>query len=61
MLDIYEKEASQGIIVSVGGQAPNNIALQLHEAGALVLGTCPIQIDRCEDRSAYSAMLDQLG
>ena len=60
VLDVYEKEASEGIVVSVGGQAPNNIALKLHRAGASVLGTHPEQIDRCEDRSAYSAMLDEL-
>ena len=60
VLDIYEKEAAEGIVVSVGGQAPNNIALKLHNLGANVLGTHPSQIDRCEDRSAYSAMLDEL-
>jgi carbamoyl-phosphate synthase large subunit len=60
VLDIYEKEAAEGVVVSVGGQAPNNIALKLHNAGAKVLGTHPSQIDRCEDRSAYSAMLDKL-
>jgi len=61
VLDVYEKEASRGIIVSVGGQAPNNVALGLHRAGATILGTHPTQIDRCEDRSAYSSMLDELG
>jgi len=61
VLDIYEREKSEGIVVSVGGQAPNNIALKLQEVGAKVLGTHPTQIDRCEDRSAYSAMLDKLG
>ena len=61
VLDIYEREGASGVVVSVGGQAPNNIALKLHKAGAKVLGTHPTQIDRCEDRSAYSAMLDDLG
>ena len=61
VLDVYQKESAQGVVVSFGGQGPNNIALQLHEEGVDVLGTCPKQIDRCEDRSAYSAMLDKLG
>ena len=61
VLDIYEKEKSSGVIVSVGGQPPNNIALNLHNNGANVLGTHPEKIDNCEDRNKYSAMLDKIG
>ena len=61
VLDIYEKENAQGVIVSVGGQAPNNIALQLEQNKAKVLGTPPIKIDNCEDRNKYSEMLDKIG
>lgn len=61
VLDIYEKEAANGVIVSVGGQLPNNIALSLHNNGANVLGTHPSKIDNCEDRDQYSSMLDKIG
>src|SRR2546430_1932018 len=49
VLDIYQKEKPIGIIISVGGQIPNNLALRLHEAGARVLGTSPLSIDTAED------------
>lgn len=61
ILDIYEKENSTGVIVSVGGQAPNNIALNLHNNQVKVLGTDPDKIDNCEDRNRYSSMLDKIG
>jgi len=61
VLDIYEKEAASGLVVSVGGQSPNNIALDLHKNGVNVLGTHPENIDGCEDRDKYSAMLDNIG
>jgi carbamoyl-phosphate synthase large subunit/carbamoyl-phosphate synthase small subunit len=61
VMDIYEKENSEGVIVSVGGQSPNNIALKLHDNGANVLGTHPEKIDNCEDRNKYSEMLDKIG
>ena len=61
VLDIYEKENASGIIVSVGGQAPNNIALDLHKNNANILGTHPEKIDNCEDRDQYSSMLDKIG
>ncbi len=60
VLDIAEKEKPLGIIVSFGGQRPNNIALKLHEAGMRLLGTAPENIDRAEDRSKFSALLDRL-
>ncbi|MBL0691767.1 MAG: carbamoyl-phosphate synthase (glutamine-hydrolyzing) large subunit [SAR324 cluster bacterium] len=60
VLEILRKESAMGVIVSVGGQAANNLALPLHLAGVNVLGTSPIQIDRAEDRKKFSAALDQL-
>ena len=61
VLDLYERERCVGVIVSVGGQVPNNIALQLHEAGVKVLGTSPLDIDRAEDRHKFSTLLDEIG
>lgn len=61
VLDVYEKEASQGVVVSVGGQIPNNLALPLHRAGVNVLGTSPLSIDQAEDREKFSRIIDQLG
>jgi len=61
VLDIYEKELPGGIIVSMGGQIPNNLALTLHNAGARILGTSPISIDTAEDRHKFSSLLDDLG
>lgn len=61
VLDIYEKEKPAGIIISMGGQVPNNLALKLHQAGARVLGTSPESIDRAEDRHKFSRLLDELG
>ncbi len=60
VLDIYEKEHPQGIIVSTGGQVPNNLALKLDRAGVKILGTDAENIDRAEDRHKFSAMLDKL-
>jgi len=61
VLDIYEKENPLGVIVSVGGQIPNNIALKLSGAGVRILGTSSESIDAAEDRSKFSALLDKLG
>ncbi|KAL9942334.1 carbamoyl-phosphate synthase (glutamine-hydrolyzing) cpa2 [Verticillium nonalfalfae] len=62
VMDIYELEHSSGVIVSVGGQLPQNIALRLQEAGgANVLGTDPKDIDRAEDRQKFSEILDSIG
>ncbi len=58
--DIYEFENPLGIIVSVGGQTPNNRAQSLFKYGANILGTSPHDIDRAEDRSKFSALLDTL-
>jgi carbamoyl-phosphate synthase large subunit len=59
--EIYEKEQALGIIIAMGGQTPNNLALKLHEAGMKILGTSPQMIDRAEDRHKFSSLLDQLG
>ncbi|KAJ7928453.1 carbamoyl-phosphate synthase [Mycena leptocephala] len=61
VMDIYELEQSQGVIVSVGGQLPQNIALRLKNSGVKVLGTDPEQIDTAEDRHKFSSVLDSIG
>lgn len=60
ILDILQKEKVQGVIVSVGGQIPNNLALPLHQAGVKILGTHPQNIDRSEDRQKFSQLLGEL-
>jgi carbamoyl-phosphate synthase large subunit len=61
ILDIYEKEKPLGVIASVGGQIPNNLALKLANSGVKLLGTSAEDIDVAEDRSKFSALLDDLG
>ncbi len=61
VLDVIDLEEPKGVIVSVGGQIPNNLAMKLHRRGVPVLGTSPINIDRAENRDKFSAMLDKLG
>ena len=61
ILDIYEKENPFGVVTSVGGQIPNNLALELANSGVKLLGTSGQSIDCAEDRSKFSALLDQLG
>ncbi len=61
VLDVIELEQPRGVIVSVGGQIPNNLAMKLHRQGVPVLGTSPVDIDRAENRDKFSAMLDKLG
>ncbi|KAE8390768.1 hypothetical protein BDV23DRAFT_154316 [Aspergillus alliaceus] len=62
VMDIYELEAASGVVVSVGGQLPQNIALRLQETGgAHVLGTNPVDIDKAEDRHKFSQILDSIG
>ena len=58
--DIYEKEAPEGIVISMGGQIPNNLAMKLHEAGVRILGTPVQSIDNVEDRHKFSKLLDDL-
>lgn len=62
VMDIYELEQASGVVVSVGGQLPQNIALRLQETGkAKVLGTDPVDIDKAEDRHKFSEILDSIG
>ncbi|KAL8842393.1 MAG: hypothetical protein Q9170_000521 [Blastenia crenularia] len=62
VMDIYELESAEGIVVSVGGQLPQNIALRLQESGkAHILGTDPKDIDKAEDRHKFSQILDSIG
>lgn len=61
VLDIYEKENPLGVVVSMGGQIPNNLALKCHNAGVRILGTSPININKAEDRHKFSQLLDRLG
>lgn len=60
-MDIYELEQASGVIVSVGGQLPQNIALKLWNKGLNVLGTSPVDVDRAEDREKFSSTLDSIG
>ncbi len=60
-LDIIELESPHGIVVSTGGQIPNNLALRLYNVGVPVLGSSPLSIDRSENRHKFSAMLDKIG
>ena len=61
VLDVIDLETPRGVIVSVGGQIPNNLAMKLYRRHVPVLGTSPISIDRAENRHKFSAMLDNLG
>jgi carbamoyl-phosphate synthase large subunit len=61
VLDIVDIENPAGVIVSVGGQIPNNLAIRLFRENVPVLGTSPLSIDRAENRHKFSAMLDSLG
>jgi len=60
VLDIYEKENPVGVIVSMGGQIPNNLAIPLHKKGVKIIGTSPEQIDNAENRHKFSRILDEL-
>ena len=60
VLDIYEKENPFGVIISMGGQIPNNLAMKLHRQNAKILGTSPLNIDKAEDRHKFSELLDLL-
>lgn len=58
--EIYQKERPLGVVISMGGQTPNNLALSLHQNGIQVLGTPPSSIDNAEDRHKFSKLLDSL-
>ncbi|MDR1106538.1 MAG: carbamoyl-phosphate synthase (glutamine-hydrolyzing) large subunit, partial [Treponema sp.] len=61
ILDIWERERPGGIILSMGGQIPNNLATKLYAAGTVIYGTSPESIDMAEDRNKFSGLLDSLG
>ncbi|XP_046552995.1 carbamoyl-phosphate synthase [ammonia], mitochondrial-like [Haliotis rubra] len=61
VLDINEQERCEGVVVSVGGQIPNNLALPLHKRGVRILGTSALMIDNAENRPVFSAICDTLG
>ena len=61
VLDVVDLEQPRGVIVSVGGQIPNNLAMKLYRQQVPILGTSPVSIDRAENRHKFSAMLDTLG
>ena len=61
VLDIVDFEQPSGVVVSMGGQIPNNLAMKLYRQKVPVLGTSPLDIDRAEDRDKFSSLLDRLG
>ena len=61
VMDIYECERSQGIILSVGGQIPNNLAIPLSKQSVHILGTSALSIDQAEDREKFSELMDHIG
>ena len=61
VMDILEVEQPEGVIVSTGGQIPNNLAPRLDRQGIRIMGTGAASIDRAEDRDKFSAMLDRIG
>ncbi len=61
VMDIIELESPYGVVVSTGGQIPNNLAMPLHRQGVNILGTSAESIDRAEDRQKFSSMCDALG
>lgn len=60
-MDIYELESPEGVILSMGGQLPNNMAMALHRQQCRVLGTSPEAIDSAENRFKFSRLLDTIG
>jgi len=61
ILELCELERPEGVVVSMGGQIPNNLAKRLSDAGVPILGTSAESIDRAEDRAKFGALLDELG
>lgn len=61
VLDIYEVDKSDGVVISVGGQIPNGLAVPLDKAGVNILGTTAKMIDNAEDRKKFSSALDEIG
>jgi len=60
VMDIIDLENPYGVVISMGGQIPNNLAMRLHRMNVPVLGTSPIKIDNAEDREKFSSLLDSL-
>ena len=60
VMDIQEMENPKGVIVSVGGQIPNNLAMKLYRQNVPILGTSALKIDNAEDRKKFSALLDEI-
>ncbi|MBW2278075.1 MAG: carbamoyl-phosphate synthase (glutamine-hydrolyzing) large subunit, partial [Deltaproteobacteria bacterium] len=58
--ELYRKERPLGIVLSMGGQVPNDLALRCHRSGMRVLGTSPRDVDRAEDRHKFSSLLEEL-
>lgn len=61
VLEVYDFEKPEGVIISMGGQTPNNLALSLQEHGVKIFGTPASSIDNAEDRNKFSALLDKIG
>jgi len=61
VLDVHDKEKPNGMVISMGGQIPNNLAVKLDKAGVKIMGTSVKDIDRAESRDKFSALLDKLG
>ena len=61
VLDITDLEEPKGVVVSTGGQIPNNLAMRLHNEHVPILGTSAENIDNAEDRHKFSSMLDKIG
>lgn len=60
VMDILDLETPKGVILSMGGQIPNNLAIRLHEHNINVLGTSPVSIDKAENRHKFSSLLDEI-
>jgi len=60
VMDVVDLEAPKGVVVSMGGQIPNNLAMRLHSQDVNILGTSPVSIDNAENRHKFSTMLDEL-
>lgn len=61
VLDIYQRDKSDGVVISVGGQIPNGLAIPLDKAGVNIMGTTAKMIDNAEDRKKFSSALDEIG
>ena len=60
VMDIVDLENPHGVVVSMGGQIPNNLAMKLYGQNVPILGTSPLKIDNAEDREKFSSLLDRL-